>query len=377
MEATKRIIPVFLALAAIQAAGAAGATVLFCPFDSLEGWSLRTVGAARAAVVEKAGAGRSLEVSSRRGTALLSRELPLEEARGCRVTVSCLVESEEVVRGPQASSTAKLHLAVQTPAGIQHHNARFVGTSDWHREAFVADVPADAERVVLNLGLEACLGKARFDRLIVRNDKRGVHPLSLASTANAHSSQLGVATVPEGTIQWEGIPFQIMDPADHDGQNCLRLKGIDHEDWPENTASPIPVNTGASAVYILHAALGGREKNETPCAIWTAHLLGGRTAAMSVFEGRQIGAVGHTEDLENWHVAWRTADEASGETVTFGVTKWTIFGGADEVIAALSCRAYYGAAPVILAVTAVEEPPRPPDPETEEYDEFGAPLDYQ
>jgi hypothetical protein len=277
------------------------------------------------------------------------------------------------VRGPQLSSTGKLHLAVQTPAGVRHYHARFVGTSDWHQEALTADVPQSAKRVVLNLGLETCFGRARFDRLVVRNDQRGVHPLSLSATANAGHDQLGLAVLPKGTVEWEGVPFEILDPVKHDGRDCLRLKGVDHPDWPENTASPIPVNTGASAIYILHAALEGREKNETPCAIWTAHFVGGGNSGISVFEGREIGALGQTSDLENWKVAWRGRDP-SGKAVTFGVTKWSIY--SNEPILALSCRAYHGASPVVLAVTAVEEPP-PPEPEADEqpYDEMADPWD--
>ena len=367
------LIPIIVGLVLLRAAVASGATVLFSAFDSLEGWSVRTVGAASAAIVERSGAARCVEVTSRRGTSLVTRELPLEAVRGCRVRVSCLVESEGIVRGPQLSSTGKLHLAVQTPRGIEHHNARFVGTSDWHREGFAADVPADAKRVVLNLGLEACFGRARFDRLIVRNDKRGVHPLSLSPAANAGHGQLGLTAFPKGTVEWEGLPFQIMDPARDDGNDCLRLAGVDHPDWPENTAAPIPVNTGATAIYVLHGALEGREKNETPCAICTAEFVGGGNSGLSIFEGREIGAIGRTGDLENWHVAWRRRDAAAKE-VTFGVTKWTIY--SDEPILSLSCQAYHGASPVILAVTAVEEPPAPkPEPEPEQYDEMGDPWD--
>ena len=362
-----RIVPFALGFLFCQAASLPAATVLFCPFDSLEGWAVRGVGATGAAIVDASEANRCVEVTSRRGTVFLTRQLPLDAVRGCRLTVSCLVTSEDVVAGPQLSSTAKVHLAVETPGGIQHHNARFVGTSPWHHEGFTADVPADARRVVLNLGLEACFGRASFDRLVVRNDQRGMHTLDLTSTANAGHDQLGLAAFPEGTVEWEGVPFEIINADEHDGMDCFRLQGIGHDDWPKKTMAPIPVNTGASAIYILHAALEGRDTCETPCAIWTAWFAGGQDYGLSLFEGRDIGAIGHTEDLANWKVAWRRQD-ASASWITFGVTKWTIY--SDAPVLSLSCQAYHGAPPVVLAVTVVEEPPAPP-PEPGEFDDMG------
>jgi len=366
----KRITAIVAGVLVFQAGTVSGATVLFCPFESLEGWSVRAVGAAEAGIVEKSAASSCVELTCRRGTVLITRRLPLEAVRGCRVTVSCLVESEDVVRGPQVSSTAKLHLAVKTPSGVTHFGARFVGTSQWHREGFTADVPPDAEQVLLNLGLEACSGRARFDRLMVRNDQRGEHHLSLASTANAGHEQLGLSVFPRGTVQWQGITFQIMDAAEHDGRDCFRLRGLDHPDWPEACASPITVGTAATAIYILHGALDGREKSDTPAAIWSTRFADGPGYGLSLFEGRQLARIGRTEDLEDWHVAWRKQD-SSGNWVTFGVTKWAIH--SDSPILWLTCQAYRGASPVVLAVTVVEEPPAP-EPQGDQYDEFGNPV---
>jgi len=352
---------------------APAATVLFCPFDSLEGWSVRALGPTRAAIVETSPGGpRCAQLAARAGTVMLSRELPLREVRGSRIELSCLVESHEVVPGPQVPHAARLHLAVATPAGVAHYSARLPGSSEWHREGFTADVPQDASRVVLNLGLEACSGRVRFRQLLVRSDRRGVYSLDLSQVANGGHEQLGIGAFPEGTVEWEGIPFRILDAAGNDGRDCLRLKGIGHEDWPAHTGSPIPVGRVATAVYVLDAALDGREKSETPCALWTAQFAGGPSSGLSVFEGRQIGAIGRTEDLDEWHVAWRGKDSGGGP-VTFGVTKWALY--SDAPVVSLSCKAYHGAAPVVLAVTVVEEPPEPePEGGIQEFDEFGEPI---
>jgi len=270
--------------------------------------------------------------------------------------VDCQMRPADVVRGPQASSTAKLHLAIETPAGVRHFSARLTGSTDWRPQGLAADVPRDARRAVLNLGLEACAGRVAFSELIVRNNRRGVHPLDLAPAANASHEQLGLGAFPKGAIEWKGIPFRILDAAANDAGDCFRLRGIGHDDWPEATAAPIPVGRSATTIYILHAAWDGRDKGESPSAIWTARLANGHGSSLSVFEGRDIGAAGRTKDLENWQVAWRGTD-AAGKPVTFGVTRWMIY--EDTPIVSLSCRAYAGAPPVVLAVTVVEEPRAP------------------
>jgi hypothetical protein len=367
-----RVLAAFLGLCPLWlSAPLPAATVLFSPLDSLDGWTVRCVGPGSAGIVETPDGGKAAELSATRGTVFLSRELPLERTRGCRVAVSCLVENSQIVGGPQAASCGKLHLAVQTPAGTEHFSVHFTGTERARSEGITADVPADATRVLLNLGLEACTGRIRLDQLLVKNDRRGALPLDLTKVLNADHGQLGLDVFPQGVIEWDGIPFQIVDGSQQGGHDSLRLKGLDHPDWPVGTTVPIRVGSAASAIYILHAALGGQERRDSPAYIWTAHFVGDHTFSESIFEGRQIGAVGRMQDLENWHVAWKQ-ESPSGPAVSFGVTKWTIY--SDTPIESLSCRAYRGASPVVLAVTVVEEPPAP-ESAAPEFDEMGNPLD--
>jgi hypothetical protein len=353
--------PVRLALpfVLLAASPAWAATVCYAPLDSLEGWTVRSLGEATAQVVEDRVVGRCVEVATSGGTVLLSRSLPVEAVAGSQLSVRCLVQTTGVVRGTQLVSLAKLHLAVETPAGVRHSSTRFTGTRQWQREGFTADVPADAQRIVLNLGLEACSGRMRLAGLMVRNDRLGVYPLSLAAAANAEHSVLGVKAFPESTVWWNEIPLEILRSDKNAGGDCLRLRGAGHEDWPHATGAAIETPPGATAIYILHGVLGGEGKASTPCAIWKARYAGGYEASLSVFEGREIGRIGNGADHENWRVAWTGRDEA-GEPVTFGVTKWVLYG--DSPLRSLSCEAYHGAPPVILALTAVEEPPRGPEP---------------
>jgi len=357
------------AVAGPDCRAARSATVLFCPFDSLAGWSVRTVGAGEAKIEARAEGNPCLAVFAHRASVLLSRRLPVDQLRGSRVSVGCLMRTEGVVAGPQKTSVAKIHLAVVAAGRVEHFAARLGEDSRWGHQGFTVDVPAEAERVILNLGLEGCSGRAWFDQLLVRNDRRGVYPLDLSPVANASHDQLGLDAFPQGTIQWEGIPFQIADPLQCPGGDCLRLKGIDHPDWPAATAAPIRVGRGATDIYILHGVLGGRQKSPTPCAMWTARFAGGHDAGLSVFEGRQVGPIGSTEDLENWRVAWRGEDE-TGRPITLGVTRWRLY--ANQPLLELTCRAYHGAPPVIVAVTVVEEPPPSEvESEVESFDEMG------
>jgi len=368
---------VLIVLVVLATAPAAAATICHAPLSSLDGWSVHTLGSATARVVQDAATGNCVELASAGGTVLLSREFELPAVQGCRVSVGCLIQTQDVSRGPQLVSTAKLHLAVETAADVKHASARFTGTRPWQREGFTADVPADARRVVLNVGLEACSGRMRLANLLVHNDRLGVRPLPMASVANAEHGQLGLGAFPDGRVEWNKIPFEILNVSENASGDCVRIAGEGRADWPRATAAPIPVATGATAIYILHGTLGTSETTqgtgtdrpdrnqspvrvrETPCVIWTAKYVGGQEASLSVFEGRQIGCVGQTADLENWRVAW-TERDAQGNPVTFGVTKWTLYG--DAPLESISCRAYRGSPVVVLAVTAVEEPARQPEP---------------
>jgi len=333
------------------------ATVLYSPMESLDGWMVRSVGPASAAVIRKGESDKCVQLEARSATVFLSRELPLAAVRGSRIEVGGLVRCEDLVPGIQAANTAKIHLAVRTPDGVRHHSARLSESDAWRHQGFAADVPESAERVVLNLGLEGCSGTVQFARLLVRSDRRGVYPLDLSAAANADHEQIGLNHFPEGTIYWNGIPFEILDGDVNDGADCIRLRGVDHEDWPARISPPIPVGRAASTIYVLHATLAQRENVETPCAMWSAWFAGGHNAGLSLFEGREIGSIHTAEDLENWKIAW-PEKRGESQTVVFGVTIWPIY--MEAPVAHLTARAYRGAAPVVLAVTVVEKPPGPP-----------------
>jgi hypothetical protein len=349
---SRRLIVCFVWAGVLASPGrAAAATLIFSPLDSLEGWTVRTLGPAAVRIVPGQAESPCVELRSQGGTVFLTRELPPDAVAGCRLDLSCLVSADDVRRGPEVTAAAKLHLALETPRGIRHFTARFSGTSPWHEEALVADVPSDVRRAVLNIGMEACSGRVCWTCLTLRNDRLGVWPLSLAKAANARRGEMGLAGLPS-VVPWRNIAFHLVDAAA--GENdCVRLRGIGHDDWPAAMA-PVSVGRYATAVYLLHAALGGRESAESPCVLWNARLAGKYEAGLSVFEGRDVGALGSTRDLENWKIAWHSP-AGSGRAVTLGVTRWPLY--LNVPVLTLDCRAYQGAPVLILAATAVEEPP--------------------
>ena len=95
---------------------------------------------------------------------------------------------------------------------------------------------------------------------------------------------------------------------------------------------------------------------------------GGYSSGPSIFEGQEIGPLGSADDLPKWHVAWQGKDD-EGNDVTFGVTEWPVH--MDAPILSLSCQAYQGASPVVLAITVVEEAPAKPE-ESENTEEWNA-----
>ena len=310
---------------------------------------------------------------------LLSRRLPLEATRGAKLSVRCQVKLDGVRRGPQTTSLAKVLVAVATPDGPVHFAARAQGTSDWHQESLIAEVPENATKVLLSLGLENAFGTAAFDALVVESDRRGVVPLDLSRSVNrglsddtADDGKGGftddgpndLRELKPGTIEWSGIPFRVLDPAKNGGRGCLLLKGEARPAFPSSPATPIPVGVSASKIYLLHAAAWGKESRETPCMIYDLKYWDGRVAHLSVFEGREIGALNSDKDLSNWKVAWR-GKNGVGETVALGVTEWTVYD--TTPIESLTVRAYQGAVPVIVAATVVQEPP--PEPSGDEYGE--------
>jgi aryl-phospho-beta-D-glucosidase BglC (GH1 family) len=130
--------------------------------DALGGWS-------GAAVLEPGCASPravALENKANVSGAIISRQLPAEALRGCRIRGAAMVRAEQVSPKPNPWNGIKFMLITESPAGKSYPQATVeTGAFDWRRAGFTASVPADATNVTLVLGLEQVTGKVWFDDL--------------------------------------------------------------------------------------------------------------------------------------------------------------------------------------------------------------------
>jgi len=342
-----------------------GGTVLAEPFNSLYDWRVTTLGPATIGLAKHEDSGTCVRAESLGGLALCSRELPLADVRGTRLTVRCLTESGPVSRGPQAWNLPKLHVAVRSRGGIRHFASRINQAKRWTATSLIADVPDDATRVLLSFGIENAAAVTTFDNLLVLNDRREVRTLDLSSALTHY-----VRGVPGTSVRWEDGVFEPSISETAKGKlNCIALRGAGHEGLPAAVPASIPVGAVVNTVYLLHATMDGADSRDTPCVIWTARFWDGNETSLSLFEGRDIGDMRSRRDLRNWKIAWRgTAPD--GTPVVLGVTKWQLY-ATDAPLESLSARTYSGGAQVVAAITVVAEPPPDEDDVEPWEDEWG------
>jgi endoglucanase len=125
----------------------------------------------------------ALETKANSSDAVISRQLPLEAVRGCRIRGSVMVRAQEVSPKPNSWNGIKFMLIIEGPAGKSYPQAPLeAGSFDWRPAEFTARVPADATKVTLVLGLEQVTGKVWFDvvKFTVARPPNAAAPLPLA-----------------------------------------------------------------------------------------------------------------------------------------------------------------------------------------------------
>jgi endoglucanase len=128
--------------------------------NALAGWS----GAAGMDAGYASAQAIMLEANPNRPGATISRRLPAEVMRGCRIRGSLMVRAEQVSAKPHSWNGIKCMLILQSPTGTSYPQAPLeTGTFDWRHATFVASVPPDVTNVLLVLGLEQVAGKVWFD----------------------------------------------------------------------------------------------------------------------------------------------------------------------------------------------------------------------
>ncbi len=341
------------------------ATILVDTFDTLDGWQKLTFGEASVELVEEGFRGPSVKTTANLASALLARWLPVDKLRGTTVLVRCTVKLEDLRRGPQEYSTAKIHIAVRDGRQLRHFATRLEGSADWHEETLVAEIPSTASGVFLTLGIECATGTALFDSLAVETDQTALRTIDLSPVANEtltddapgdghgfiDDGPNDLRALPTGLVTLLDIPFDIAPPERNNGKACIVLRGEQRPNYPEAVTVPIPGGVVAEKIYLLIAAAWGEKSRPTPCMICDAQFWDGRVGHFSVFEGRQIGPLNNPQDLEQWRVAWR-GKNGRGQTVGLGVCEWTVYDRTP--IQSITFGAYQGAVPVIVGLTIKE-----------------------
>jgi hypothetical protein len=262
------------ALAASPAPVSKGQVIYEAGFDGtndLAGWS-------GAGELEPGSAGQSLAIRSQTasGSVTLSRRVPVEGLRNCRVRVKSLVRGEGVTAKPNPWNGIKLMLVIQGSNGVQYPQAPIeTGSFDWRPCAATARIPADATNLLLVLGLEQVTGKACFDSLSVVVTKTPA-PLAVHSPASGppftgHPEPRlrgamispgidaeGLRTLGEwkaNLIRWQLIRY---------GPRARYLSAEDYDAWLDaelkkvEAALPLCEKHGIRVVLDLHSPPGGK-----------------------------------------------------------------------------------------------------------------------
>lgn len=268
------ILPAFLCLAA--------SAILSESFDdprALEKW-------------ESGGAGKSewidgaLKVTvPAQGDHLVSIDLPVEEIRGRRVSISARMKLEDVVKAPEPWHGGKLMLQTESPDGPKYQGApQLSGSWNWREVGMNADVPENATRAQLRLGLGQARGTAWFDDITVQvtaqprvspaNPPSLLPPEKLDRRTDIPRLR-GVMYGPKGReedirelarwkgnlIRWQFYWHGATDPA-------KRLDLAEYDRWLDETMAevdrmlPLCHELGISVVIDLHTPPGGADAGQ-------------------------------------------------------------------------------------------------------------------
>ena len=322
---------------AVIASPASAAPIIQEHFDQLgPPWRKNIRGAGRITLASKGVSGPCLQVvSEKRALVYYTLALDPKKVNGKSILIRCKVKSANVMTGPKVYSTAKLHVGVEVP-GRRSLNfaARFTGTSDWHDEFLQADIPPDARKVTLDLGIQNGTGTAWFDELVVDDGVREQNTVSIASAANTnfHDEKAGdgygflddggpdLRHFPIGPVRFDGVDFTVLSPARNFGRTCAVLAGRKYPRFPRRIETVIPVHSAGKRLYFLLAAAAGGPSHSRTCLRCTVHYQDGRSQTVDMREGIDIGDLRAPKDLPNWKVVWR--DSLNGGKVGVGLSRW-------------------------------------------------------
>jgi len=355
--------PRILSFLLVAAISARGGVLLRESFDAPGEWKKNVRGDGTVALVPGGASGSCLKTATAKNALVYySLNLDLDRVRGKRLFVRVKAKLDGVTVGPESYSTAKIHIGAVVAGKTQNFAQRFVGTRDWHDQALSADIPKDATRVVLDLGIQNGNGTAWFDDLVVHDGETRYTCLSIRSVANA--SHAGTAFVgqgipalsalPSGLVQFAGVDFRILQPGENYGRTCVVLRGAKRPDLPARQDTVIPVGKKASKLFFLQAAAWPDEGRRGECLTYTVQFADGRSVDAPMRECLEIGSILDPKERENWKLAWTAKDKAG--VLGLGVCTWEN-PHADVPIRWIRLSTPgTGAVPVVMAISL--DPPR-------------------
>lgn len=352
----------FLALAT----SAVGGTILTEPFDSPSpGWKATVRGKASVDVVSDGGAGPCLRIQSDGGFAYYSIAVDPALVSGKRLTVRSRVRLEDVRVGQQRFNTAKLHIGVTVAGELKHFPTLFAGSRDWHTQMVTADVPAGAEKVVVDLGIQEGFGTAWYDDVMIDDGVREHEPLDLSRVANTtltdevpepgrggfiDAGSLDLAGLPVGDVRLADVDFFVLPPSRNSGRACLVLGGKERPALPLRPTTAIMVQRHVPRLFFLHASAWADPAAQQPCLTYDIAYEDGQHASAVMREGIEIGSFQDPKPLPAWQLGW--TDTRDGTTVGVGVTTWENPRPAVAILWLRPGSSGKAGVPIVLAVSA-------------------------
>ena len=332
-----RQLAVTLALARLLSMGAAWSeTILKESFEQQGKWKKNIRGKGTIELAPGGIEGKCLKVTTNdQALVYYTIRLDPKRVRGKRLIVRAKVKLDNVVKGPEIYSTAKIHIGVGVKGRIQHRAQRFVGTMDWRDEVLIAPIPEDADRVILDLGIQNANGAAFFDDLVVDDGVKEHRTLSIKSVANTSfrdekandgrggfidTGRMDLRDLPIADVRLGGVDFYILHPGENYGRTCIALRGEKRPGLPPKIETVIPVGQKGAHLFFLQAAAWVDPKRHDPCLVYTIRYDDGKSVDIPMREGIDIGAFEKPRDLPNWKVAW--SSKQGGSVVGLGVTTW-------------------------------------------------------
>ncbi len=329
-----------LAVVALLALTAVGhASVIFeDAFESLDARWTKNVSQGGTIDIAPGGVeGNCLKISATGGTSYLTTQLDPAEYAGTTIEVVGMVKLENVEMGEQTFATAKFHIGAVLPdKTVVNFAERWVGTADWAEKKLTADIPDDAQRIVLDLGLQNCAGTAYYDNLVVRDTFGTGRPISLLPICNLGRSD-GVANdgrgsfldlgmndlfgLPEGNLDAPGVTFTIPPDGVNKGQTCVILKGEQRPSLPAQT-EPLPVNVKAASLHFLQTAAWADVDAQDPCLTYEIEYADGQKTTVEMRAGVHMGNFDDPREFADYKLVWQ-GKSGAGKQVGVGMATWT------------------------------------------------------